>query len=137
MPRMTLQFTGFDEVMKKLKQANGDIRKTTEQALKETHKIVTAKAKKAVAPHRETGETESSLRESPEINWNGDIATVHVGFDIRNGGLPSIFLMYGTPKMQKDQKLYNAFFGSAVKREILEAQEDVFLTELHRLWGVE
>mgnify|MGYP007111759900 CR=1 FL=1 len=89
--RLRVEFEGFDEVLTKLKSLDGDARKTTEEALRKTHSIVTDKAAAAIAPHRRTGQTEASLQRDAEISWQGDVASVFVGFDIYEGGLPSIF----------------------------------------------
>ena len=133
MPKFQVEFDGFDQMLTRLKKLEGDAKEVTEEALKETFNVVTKKAEAAIKPHRETGETEASLRQKPQIQWQGSVGTVHVGFDMKSGGLPSIFLMYGTPRMEKDQKLYNAFYGAATKREIHAAQEEVFFKEIRRL----
>lgn len=133
MPKFQVEFDGFDQMLAKLKRLEGDAKGVTEEALKETFRVVTKKAEAAIKLHRETGETEASLRQKPQIKWQGSVGTVHVGFDIKGGGLPSIFLMYGTPRMEKDQKLYNAFYGAATKREIHAAQEEIFFKEIRRL----
>lgn len=128
-----IEFEGFDEVLDRLKKLDGDIKGTTEKALKETHKVITANAKNAIIPHRLTGETEKSLVENPKVEWVGTEASIKTGFNIKDGGLASIFLMYGTPRMDKDQKLYNAFFGSRTKKEIMKIQEDIFYEEIRRV----
>lgn len=128
-----IEFEGFEEVIAKLSKLNGDIKGITEKALKETHKVITKKAETAIAPHKQTGATERSLKRNAEIMWAGSEASVEVGFDLSNGGLPSVFLMYGTPKMKKDQNLYNAFFGNKTKKEIMELQESIFYDEIRRL----
>lgn len=128
-----IEFEGFEEVIARLKKLDGDIKGVTEKALKETHKVITKKAETAIAPHKQTGATEKSLKRNAEIEWAGSLASVEVGFDISNGGLPSIFLMYGTPRMKKDQNLYNAFFGTKTKKEVMELQESIFYDEIRRL----
>ena len=128
-----IEFEGFDEVIARLTKLDGDIKGVTEKALRETHKVITHKAETAIAPHKQTGATERSLKRNAEIKWAGSEASVEVGFDISNGGLPSIFLMYGTPRMKKDQNLYNAFFGNKTKKEVMELQERIFYDEIRRL----
>lgn len=135
MAKMKLEFDGFDQVMNRLKKLDGDIKGTTEKALKATHKIVTAKAEQEIRRHKRSGRTEESLQRQANIEWNGTVGQVHVGFDIKHGGLPSIFLMYGTPKIPKDQALYNAFFGEATLKEVFLTQEEVFYDEIRRLGG--
>lgn len=133
--KFKVEFEGFDEVMNRLKKLNGDMRGTTEKALKETHSIVTNKAQAAIAPHRRTGRTEASLYRAGDVRWSGETAFVWTGFPIHEGGLPSIFLMYGTPRMKKDQQLYNAFFGAATKKQVLSSQEDIFYEAIRKLGG--
>ena len=128
-----IEFDGFEEVIARLTKLDGDIKGVTEKALRETHKVITKKAETAIAPHKQTGATEKSLKRNAEIEWVGTLASVEVGFDISHGGLPSIFLMYGTPRMKKDQNLYNAFFGNKTKKEVMELQETLFYDEIRRL----
>ena len=80
-----------------------------------------------------TGETSKSLIRTPNITWNGSVASVDVGFRISEGDFTSILLIYGTPKMKKVQKLYNAFYSKRIKDEIRKAQEDVLYEEVRRL----
>ena len=128
-----IEFDGFEEVIARLTKLDGDIKSVTEKALRETHKVITHKAETAIAPHKETGATEKSLKRNAEIEWAGTLASVETGFSIRQGGLPSIFLMYGTPRMKKDQNLYNAFFGNKTRKEVMELQEKLFYDEIRRL----
>lgn len=130
-----IEFDGFEEVIARLSKLEGDIKGTTEKALKETHSIITEKVDIAIRKHKRSGRTERSLVRNTKIEWAGSIASVETGFDISNGGLPSIFLMYGTPRMKKDQALYNAFFGKKTKEEIMTAQEKIFYDEIRRLDG--
>lgn len=128
-----IEFEGFEELVAKLTQLEADVKGVTEKALRKTHKVITKKAETAIAPHKQSGDTERSLKRNAEIKWVGSEASVEVGFDISHGGLPSIFLMYGTPRMKKDQNLYNAFFGNKTKKEVTEIQEETFYDELRRL----
>lgn len=142
MARMKLEITGLDKLLERIDKMGSDSKKVCEEALRETHKIVTQKAEEGMAKSNlpaggkySYGDTLRTLRREALIYWNGDVASVPVGFDINNGGLTSIFLMYGTPRMKKDQTLYNAFFGAKTRKEILEAQENVFYSEIRRLEG--
>lgn len=130
-----IEFDGFEKVIARLTKLGADVSKIAEEALKETHKYVTEQAETAIRPHHLTGATEKSLKKQANVEWVGTLASVETGFDISNGGLPSIFLMYGTPRMKKDQKLYNAFFGGKTKNEINKIQEDIFYNEIRRLNG--
>ena len=124
MAKIEMQFDGFTDVIHQLEQLEVDVRQTVTGALQEAGQLVTEQARAAIQPHRRTGKTEASLIENPPVEWTGTQAAVNVGFDINNGGLPSIFLMYGTPRMRKDTKLYNAFYGAETKKKIEQIERD-------------
>lgn len=132
MSRIKFEFDALSEYIRQLEQAGGAVKEAVEKGLVDTFDIVTKQAKSAIKPHRQTGITEDSLRQNPEILWKNDSAEVKVGFAINDGGLASIFLMYGTPRMQPDRKLYNAFYGAATKKKIMEAQENAIFDEFER-----
>ena len=129
-----LDLDRLEEFAKRLENINVSVQETAEEALSETHAHVTRKVEAAVAGSKynfqRTGKTKSTLQKSPNITWEGSTATVRVGFDISNGGLPSIFLMYGTPSITPDKTLYNAFYGGKTKKEIKDIQQSVFINKL-------
>lgn len=140
--RMTLEFEGFEEVIERLSKLDGDVKTTTERALKETHRIVTQKAEAAMQLENlpakgeySSGDTLESLKREANVEWAGTLAEVPVGFSIREGGIASIFMMYGTPEYMKNQKLYNAIWGKATHDEVVKAQEDIFYEEIRKLGG--
>lgn len=124
MAKIEMQFDGFTDVIHQLEQLEVDVRETVTDALQEAGQLVTEQARAAIQPHRRTGKTEASLIENPPVEWTGTQAAVNVGFDINNGGLPSIFLMYGTPRMKKDTNLYNAFYGAQTQKKIEQIERD-------------
>ena len=130
MAKITIEFDGFDEALKRFEEMEKDLKPVVEKALKETHRIMTPGIKSAITPHHATGRTEESLHESPKVKWSGNIGEIDVGFNISKGGLPSVFLMYGTPKMRPDMKLWDAFFGSNVKKKVSDAQKRIVMEEL-------
>ena len=126
--RLSIDFEGMDDIIAEYEAMGGRLEDAAEHALAATHQLVTHKLKVAIAPHYQTGETERSLTLDPydTLTVNGGAAYVEVGFDIRSGGLASIFLMYGTPRMKPDTKLYNAIYGAATLREVSAKQAEVF-----------
>lgn len=137
--KIGLQFSGFDEMIAKLDELQGDLKKTTEKALKASFDYVTPKLHEDMKKHRKTGETEDSIVDDARVNWEGSTASINVGFDIMSGGLPSIFLMYGTPRhapnhpgTNADKKLYNDIFGPKTKKEIAEIQREIFAAEIKK-----
>lgn len=133
--KMGIEFDGFDEVLARISKLNGDTKNITEDALKQTKRHIHKNLGAAMQKHNRTYETVKSLDNESNVEWVGNVASINVGFHLGNGGLPSIFLMYGTPRMPKDQNLYNAIYGSKTKKEIMQIQEEIFFNELRRLNG--
>lgn len=102
------------------------LKETTEKALMESKAYVTEKLHQDMKKHHRTGRAEASIDDDSGVEWKGTLASVKVGFKISEGGLASIFLMYGTPRMQPDRKLYNDVYGAATRRKIQEIQREVF-----------
>ena len=73
-----------------------------------------------------TGKTADSIVRDDNVNWDGTTASVNVGFDFKKGGMTSIYLMYGTPRMKPAKGLKAAIYGAAVKKEIKEKQKEIF-----------
>lgn len=130
--KITLDFKGFDTVKKQLDLLDGDAtRRAIDAALRASQEIVAEKVSAAMTPHNYTGKTKRSIVTDAAVEWTGDTAAVGVGFDIRGGGLPSIFLMYGTqlhgqPHITPDRNLYDAVYGAKTRKEIQAAQEAAF-----------
>lgn len=133
--KLTIDFSGFEEMFEKLDRVGANTKQITEDALQASYEAVTPTIKAAIKPHHFTGQTEKSLAENEKVEWEGKTAYIKVGFNIRKGGLASIFLMYGTPKMSPDRKLYNAIYGSATKKKVKQIQKEVFQEELRKVMG--
>ena len=131
--KLRLEFAGFEEMAERLDKLGGDLKKTTEKALIETHKLLTPKVEDAFKRHdvKYSHDTMKSLKKDPKVEWNGSTAEIGVGFKISEGGFPSIFIMYGTPRMQPDKKVYNSIYGN--KKKVKELQEGIFAEEIAKL----
>lgn len=132
MAKIGLQLKGFEELMADLDKLGGDLKEVTAEALEKSHAYVTPNIQKAMKKHHRTGRTERSIDDSGRVTWSGNTASVDVGFDISGGGLASVFLMYGTPKMKKDTKLYNSIYGSATRKKLAEIQEEIILGAIEK-----
>lgn len=128
-------FDGFNELMTELDGLEGDLKQVTTECLEVAHKTVTPKVHEAMRKHHQTGDTERSIKDNSKVVWDGSTASVDVGFKISDGGLPSIFLMYGTPKMKKDTKLYNSIYGKKIRDEIAEKQQDILNKAINKRLG--
>ena len=124
--KMELKFTGMNEYIRRLQRMDKDIKRVTENALKSSSAEITPGIHKGIAPHNLTGATEESIVKDKKVEWTGEVAEVKVGFSIRDGGLASIFLMYGTPTIEPDMELYDSIYGSRTKSKVRKKQKEVF-----------
>ena len=137
MPKLELDFSGFDQILDELNKMGEDAKEVTDDALREAFKIITRKAEDAIQkpnlPRQgkySNSDSEKSLVHDPKITWNDSVASVDVGFNIKKGGLPTIFMMYGTPRYMKVQALYDAFFGEQTEAEIFAAVSETYAKKL-------
>ena len=82
-----------------------------------------------------TGATLESLSKDLAVEWDGNVARLSLGFVLKNSGLTSIFLMYGTPKMRPVDGLYDILRGPKARTISRKEQEAAILKILERLGG--
>lgn len=128
--KITVDFKIFEKYAEQLDKLGGDLKNTAEEILQDSHDMVTANVEREMKKHNKSGKTDRAILRNSKVVWQGNIGSIDVGFDIANGGLPSIFLMYGTPRhepnhpgTEKDQALYDAIYGSKTKRQIRQMME--------------
>jgi len=133
MAKMTILFSGFEDLAADVDRSGGDLEKAVDEALQETAKYIQSQVESAAAPYAAkglkgyaTGRMYSAIIKDNMVYWNGNIAEVGVGFSLdESSGWHSIFIMYGTPRMAKDTKVYNAIKGAKTKKEIEKIQQEV------------
>lgn len=135
MARMQILFSGFADLAEQIDKVNGDLHKAVDEALSDTQKIVSEAVTSSALPYRDkgikgyaTGEMFSTIRNDAKPYWKGTVAEIGVGFGADKsfaGFMHSIYIMYGTPKMPKNVKVYNAIRGTRVRKEIAKQQEEV------------
>ena len=113
------------------------LKETTEEALVKSNEYVSELLHRDMKKHNQTGKTEASISDDSKVSWSGTIASIKAGFKISEGGLASIFLMYGTqvngtPRTKPDQKLYNDVFGAASSKKRSEIQKEVLEKALRK-----
>lgn len=133
--RIGMSFAGFQEMAAEFDAIGGNLREVVMECLEKSHALVTPKLHADMSRHRLTGKTEASILDNAQVEWSGTKASIDVGFDIRSGGLPSVFLMYGTPRMKKDTKLYNDIYGKKTRDEIKALQEGIFRRKMDEIMG--
>ena len=130
MAKLKLDFSGLDKMIEDMHKMGANVKEVAESALKKSRDYINSNLESAMTPHNRSGETMKSLKDAP-VEWSGTVAKIPVGFDIKNGGMPSIFLMYGTkvygtPRVKKDTKLYSAIYGKKTKEKIKEIMSEEF-----------
>lgn len=133
--KIGLQFEGWDTLFEKLDELEGDVQSIAEEALEAAQSHIAPKLQKDMAKHRRTGQTEASIICGEKARWRGTTAEIDVGFRIRDGGLASVFLMYGTPRVEKDRKLYNDIYGTKTRKEIAALQQEILNNAIRKRMG--
>jgi len=133
MARMSIEFDGFKELAEQIDKAGGQLEKAVDEALEETFDIVQTETQHASSIYAAkgggqkgyaTGAMYRAIKSGEGVQWKGSVAEVGVGFDFgKKGGYHSIFIMYGTPRMAKDTKVYNAIKGIKTRKRVYEAQQ--------------
>ena len=131
--KFSLDFEDFLDFARRVDELGGTeaLKNATENALKATDEYLTPEIEKAMqtSPHNfgRTGKTAGTLDKNYAVEWAGTVAKAKVGFNIAEGGLPSLFLAYGTPHIKPDVKLKNAMKGTGKhKKEIAAIQKAEF-----------
>lgn len=140
--KIGLQFSGLEEMIERLEAAEASIKTATEAALKASKQVVnegltrdTTNGNFPAGGKYATGALKKSIDKDFNVKWEGTAASLKIGYDFQTSGMASIFLMYGTPKMPKVQKIYDDIYGTRTKRKIAKAQEDAMQKVIDRLGG--
>lgn len=129
--KFAFNFEEMASLAEHIENMGGSLQKACDNALKATHEYITPQLSAGISRHHSSGDTEKSLEKAPRVVWETPLkARVSIGFNLADGGLPSVFLMWGTPKrkasqMPVDTALKNAAFGPKVKREVARLQREV------------
>lgn len=133
MARMSITFDGFSDLAADIDRMGGDLHAAVDEALTATGNFIQKQVTSAAAPYASKGrkgyakgEMYNAIKQDPPVIWSGSVAEVSVGFSFaEKGGWHSIFVMYGTPRITKDQKIYNAIKGTKTKQEVERIQQEI------------
>ena len=90
-----LEITGVSELLKKIEKAKGDAVPAVAEMAKKSLEVIGENANQFMAGHKMTGDTLRSYEMHARIE--GDTVKGVVGYEVKKGGLPAIFLDVGTP----------------------------------------
>lgn len=96
--KVGLEMYGVGDLLKKIEKAKGNLEQAIEKAVMKSVELPKRDMLNYIKQHHLTGQTEESFTVTP-IEWENGVGTVYVGFSVRKGGLPAIFLNVGTPKI--------------------------------------
>lgn len=140
--RFGIQFEGFDELMSNLDQVGGSpaMKRGIDDALTKSKEYVNERLDAVMVNSKlpakgkySKGDTKRSIEKTTEVKWQGTLASTKVGFNLKESGLTSIYLMYGTPKMKPVSGLKAAIYGAKTKREVAAIQKEALNNVIRRI----
>lgn len=140
--KMRLDVKGFEEYMAKLDEIGGSaaMKRGVEGALLASKDHVNQKLNTIMIPSNMpaqgkywTGDTKQSIDRNMEVDWEGLVGSVKVGFDWTKSGIVSQVLMHGTPSVPPVDGLHDAIFGAKTKRELKKIQVEAINSVIKRI----
>lgn len=140
--KIGIQVEGIEQYMAKLDEIGGStaMKRGVESALKASKEYINPQINKAMAtgtlPAKgkySTGETKKSIDTNMNVEWEGTLGSIKLGFYFKQSGLTSIMLMCGTPKMSLVRVLKSAIYGAKTKREIAKLQGEALTKTIKRI----
>lgn len=133
----SLNFDGFLDLAREIDElGEGYLQKAVDNAFTASKDFVNNEIEKAMNASKynfdgtgySQGKAKASLgvvKQKP-VEWNGTIAKAYIGVDIAKAP-EMLFIIYGTPHMTKDTKLYNAVkVKGKIKKEVERIQQAEF-----------
>ena len=137
--KLGLDYKALSDYAEKLEKIGGDVKVVVTEILQKAHDMVTEDVEREMQKHNKTGETSRSILRDARVEWTGTVGSIDVGFDIANGGIASIFLMYGTPRhepghpgTEADKALYDAVYGRSKNKKIKNMMEETMEKAIER-----
>ena len=137
--RISLQID-LEDMITSLERAGKDVKGAVDEVEKASKKVVTdalvrdtVKGNYPAKGKYSQGDLAKSIDKDYSVKWSGYTAEIKLGYDMKKSGLTSIMLLYGTPRMKKATKLYNDIYGSKIKKEVKEIQQETLNKILERV----
>lgn len=92
--------TGYEEILEDIQKLGKETPEIITEALEAQGKETNKQYKNFIEQHRYAGVTEETLIQNPKAINEGNKIIMKTGFDINKGGIASVFLDKGTPKMK-------------------------------------
>lgn len=134
MAKMQIIGDPMKDLLEDLDRVGGDLKGAVNEMLEETQKYIQSEVTSAAAPYAAKGlkgyaqgNMYKTIVKDGAVRWETPtVAEVNAGFNLsEKGGYHSIFIMYGTPRIAKNQKVWNAIKGARVRKEIERIQKEI------------
>lgn len=107
-----IEITGVSELLQKIEKAEGRVDEAVKKAVNNSLEYVGMKMQLFMMDHKQTGETYASYDQIMASIRSNKVDAM-VGYNVKNGGLPAIFLDVGTPKQKPYFYRYYAIENSS------------------------
>lgn len=94
-----IEMYGVSDLLKSIEKAGGKVDEAVKKAVDNSLQIVGEDMQNFMSGHKDTGDTFNSY-EQTAVAIKGNSVEAMVGYNVKNGGLPAIFLDVGTPKQK-------------------------------------
>lgn len=112
---------GMSDLLQKIEKAGGNVDKACAKAVDNCLELVGMHMQLFMMEHKATGETYDSYEQIMASIKDNKVEAM-VGYNVKNGGLPAIFLDVGTPKQKAYFFRYYAVENN--QKEIHKIQRD-------------
>ena len=144
-----IRFQSFEQLAEQYDKAGADIKVGVTQILEDTHALLTPAIKQEMNKYPKVRADNSGkhiadyIINAKKVHWDGNIASINIGFLMIGQGKASIYLMYdrkvhGTPRttpgyLPGDKALYNATHGMGPWRtKVHDMQKKGFIEAMER-----
>lgn len=121
-----VEMYGVSDLLNKIEAAGGKVDEAVKKAVDNSLEQVGMKMQLFMIEHRQTGDTYRSYEQIMASIKDNKVESM-VGYNVKNGGLPAIFLDVGTPKQKAHFFRYYAVENS---RKQIEEIQRVTLNEI-------
>lgn len=94
-----IEMYGVSDLLQSIEKAGGKVDEAVKKAVDESLKIVGKDMQNFMGGHIYSGDTYASYEQTPAIA-KGNTVNGNAGYNVKEGGLPAIFLDVGTPKQK-------------------------------------
>ena len=136
-----LKIEGMDELIAKFdKMSKGALEPAIEEGLKDVQDYVNERLDKVYVDKNlpaqgkfSYGDTKKSIVRDHAVEIDRKALAIKLGFNHKESGLVSLYLIYGTPRMRPAKGLYAVFNGKKSRREAKEIFEKRVQEEIEKI----